>query len=167
MDEKVIIKFVKTHPDAKLPTKAHDGDNCYDLYCCERTVVPRSKVVVAVDLDTFKPYDTFQVGQALIPVGLTVAYISPGFGFATKNKSGLSFKHLLQRVAGEMDNGYRGDVGVKLLNFSDKDYVFEVGDKVTQFKVEKIYDTTISFTDSIEEAQDARGEGGFGSSGKQ
>jgi dUTP pyrophosphatase len=156
-DEVVKIKFVKTHPEAKLPTKAHAGDNCYDLYCCERTVVPGSRVVDG----------TFKVGQALIPVGLTVAYISPGFGFATKNKSGLSFKHLLQRVAGEMDNGYRGDVGVKLLNFSDKDYTFEVGDKVTQFKIEKIYPTEISFTEDIEEAVDARGEGGFGSSGKQ
>ena len=155
-EEKVIIKFVKTHPDAKLPSKAHNGDNCYDLTCCERTVVPASKVVDGI----------FKVGQALIPVGLTVAYITPGFGFATKNKSGLSFKHLLQRVAGEMDNGYRGDVGVKLLNFSDKDYIFEVGDKVTQFKVERIYPTEISFTDTIEEAIDARGDGGFGSSGR-
>ena len=156
-DELVKIKFVKTHPDAKLPTKAHAGDNCYDLHCCERTVVPASKVVDGV----------FKVGQALIPVGLTVAYITPGFGFATKNKSGLSFKHLLQRVAGEMDNGYRGDVGVKLLNFSDKDYTVEVGDKVTQFKIEKIYHTEISFANEVEKAVDARGEGGFGSSGKQ
>lgn len=156
MDEKVIIKFVKTHPEAKLPTKAHSGDNCFDLYCCERTTVPASKVVDG----------EFVVGQALIPVGLTVGYISPGFGFTTKNKSGLSFKHYLVRVAGEVDNGYRGDVGVKLLNLSNKDYTFEVGEKCVQFKIEKIYDTSISFTDNVEEALDARGEGGFGSSGK-
>jgi dUTP pyrophosphatase len=156
MDEKVIIKFVKTHPGAKLPTKAHRGDNCFDLYCCEKTTVSASTVVNG----------KFIVGQALIPVGLTVAYISPGFGFATKNKSGLSFKHNLMRVAGEIDEGYRNDVGIKLLNFSDKDYTFEVGDKVVQFKVEKIWDTDISFTDKIEEARDSRGEGGFGSSGR-
>jgi dUTP pyrophosphatase len=157
MDEKVIIKFVKTHPEAKLPTKAHSGDNCFDLYCVEKTTVPASKVVDG----------KFVVGQALIPVGLTVAYISRGFGFATKNKSGLSFKNNLVRVAGEIDEGYRGDLGVKLLNFSDKDYIFEVGDKCVQFKVEKIYDTQISFVERVEEAVDARGEGGFGSSGKQ
>ena len=157
MDQLVEIKFVKTHPDAKLPTKAHAGDNCWDLYCCEKTVVPGSRIVDG----------EFVVGEALIPVGLTVAYISPGFGFTTKNKSGLSFKHFLLRVAGEVDNGYRGDVGVKLVNLSNKDYTFEVGDKVTQFKVEKIYHTNVTFTDSIEEAVDARGAGGFGSSGKQ
>ena len=156
-EEKVIIKFVKTHPDAKLPSKAHKGDNCFDLYCCEETVVPGSKIVNG----------EFVIGKAVIPVGLTVAYISPGFGFTTKNKSGLSFKHNLIRMAGEIDNGYRSDLGVMLVNLSNKDYKFEVGDKCVQFKVERIYDTELSFADVIEEAEDERGSGGFGSSGKK
>ena len=152
----VQIKFIKTDINAKLPTKAHKGDNCFDLYCCQRTVVPRPKVVDG----------EFIVGQALVPIGLTVDYISPGFGFTTKNKSGISFKHNLVRMAGEIDNGYRNDLGVKLLNFSNKDYAFEVGDKVVQIKVEKIWDTEMSFTDTIEEADDDRGGGGFGSTGR-
>jgi dUTP pyrophosphatase len=157
MEDKVIIKFVKTHPDAKLPNKAHKGDNCFDLYCCEETVVPGSKISDG----------EFVVGKAVIPVGLTVAYISPGFGFTTKNKSGLSFKHNLIRMAGEIDNGYRSDLGVMLVNLSNKDYKFEVGEKCVQFKIEKIYDTELSFTDKIKEAQDERGSAGFGSSGRK
>jgi dUTP pyrophosphatase len=156
-EEKVIIKFVKTHPCAQLPTKAHKGDNCFDLFCCEETVIPGSKIVNG----------EFVVGKAVIPVGLTVAYVSPNFGFATKNKSGISFKHNLIRMAGEIDEGFRGDLSVMLVNLSNKDYKFEVGDKCVQFKVEKIYDTELSFTDKIEEANDARGCGGFGSSGKK
>ena len=156
MSDPVIIKFVKTHPAAQLPTKAHKGDNCFDLYCCEETVVPASRVVDG----------TFVVGKAVIPVGLTVGYISPGFGFTTKNKSGLSFKHNLIRMAGEIDNGYRSDLGVMLVNLSNKDYKFEVGDKCVQFKVEKIWDTVLSFTENIEEAEDERGDGGFGSTGR-
>jgi dUTPase len=39
--DNVVIKFVKTHEDAKLPTKAHQGDNCFDLYAVEDTVIPR------------------------------------------------------------------------------------------------------------------------------
>jgi dUTP pyrophosphatase len=156
-EEKVIIKFVKTHPEAKLPSKAHKGDNCFDLYCCEETVVPGSKIVNG----------EFVVGKAIVPVGLTVAYISPGFGFTTKNKSGLSFKHNLIRMAGEIDNGYRSDLSVMLVNLSNKDYKFEVEDKCVQFKVERIYDTELSFADVIEEAEDERGSGGFGSSGKK
>ena len=157
MEDNVVIKFVKTHPESKLPTKAHKGDNCFDLYCCEETVVPGSKIIDG----------EFVVGKAVIPVGLTVAYVSPGFGFTTKNKSGLSFKHNLIRMAGEIDNGYRNDLGVMLVNLSNKDYTFEVGEKCVQFKVEKIYDTELSFVDKIEEAQDERGQGGFGSSGKK
>lgn len=156
IEEKVIIKFLKSDPNAKLPTKAHKGDNCFDLYCCKNTLVPSSKITNG----------EFIVGQAIVPIGLTVAYISPGFGFVTKNKSGLSFKHNLIRMAGEIDNGYRADLGVKLLNFSNKDYNFNVGDKVVQIKIEKIYDTELMFTDQIEEADDERGEGGFGSSGR-
>ena len=42
MDNKVNIKFVKTHDDAILPTKAHDVDNCFGLYAVEDTVIPCS-----------------------------------------------------------------------------------------------------------------------------
>ena len=51
-----------------------------------------------------------------------------------------------------------------MYNFTDKDYEFNKGDKVAQIKIEKIYDTTVEWTNEIEEAQ--RGDAGFGSSGK-
>ena len=51
-----------------------------------------------------------------------------------------------------------------MYNFSDKDYIFNKGDKVAQIKIEKIYDVEIEWTDEVEEAQ--RGNAGFGSSGK-
>lgn len=156
--EPVVIKFIKTHPDAKLPTKAYsDLDNCWDLYCCEETTIPASKVVDG----------EFIVGSSLVPVGLQVAYVTPGFGFATKQKSGLAFKHFIMPIAGEMDSNYRGDLGIKLINLSNKPYTFEKNAKITQFKVEKIWKTEISFSDKVEGAGDARGEGGFGSSGQK
>lgn len=157
MEDKVVIKFVKTHPNAKLPQKAHPTDNCFDLYCCEKTTVPGSKIVNG----------EFIVGQAVIPVGLKVAWIDEGFGFATKNKSGLSFKHNLIRVAGEVDQFYRGNLDCKLLNLSNKDYTFEVGEKIIQCKVERVYKTELMLVDQIEVEEDnTRGEGGFGSSGR-
>lgn len=158
MEEKVIIKFVKTHPNAKLPQKAHATDNCFDLYCCEETVVPASKVIDG----------KFVLGFGVVPIGLNVASISNGFGFVTKNKSGLSFKHKLLRVAGEIDESYRGGLDVGLINLSDKDYKFEVGDKVIQIKIEKVYDTEVMFTDEIEiKENNTRMKGGFGSSGRK
>ena len=153
--DNVIIRFVKTHKDAKLPTKAHDGDNCFDLYAVEDTIIPGGK---------YGPIDEVNIGNAIVPIGITVGYITPGFGFVLRPKSGLGFKAGLQPHLGEIDNGYRGDCAVKMYNFTDKDYEFKKGDKVAQIKIEKIYDTTVEWTNEIEEAQ--RGDAGFGSSGK-
>ena len=155
MEEEVIIKFVKTHPDAKLPTKAHNDDNCFDLYCVEDTNIKPSKR---------NPIGNVEIASGVVPVGIKVAYITPGYGFVIKPKSGLGFKHNLQPHLGEVDNGYRGDCAVKMYNFGDKRYVFEKGDKVAQIKIEKVYDTTIKWADEVEEAN--RGDAGFGSSGK-
>ena len=150
----VKIKFIKTHEDAILPTKAHDGDNCFDLYAVEDTEVPGSSSFIG----------DVKIGNAVVPVGITVADITPGFGFVLRPKSGLGFNAGLQPHLGEIDNGYRGDCAVKMYNFSNKDYTYNKGDKVAQIKIEKIYDTTIEWADNVEEAQ--RGDAGFGSSGK-
>ena len=155
MEDKVLIKFVKTHEDAKLPEKAHNDDNCFDLFAVEDTVVTGSRA---------SPTGEVSIGSNVVPVGIKVGFISPGFGFVIKPKSGLGFKAGLQPHLGEIDTGYRGDCSVKMYNFSNKDYNYAKGDKVAQIKIEKNYNVSVEWTDEIEEA--VRGEGGFGSSGK-
>jgi dUTP pyrophosphatase len=152
--DKVNIKFVKTHADAVLPTKAHDGDNCFDLYAVEDTVVPCSG----------SWFGDVTVGNAVVPIGITVADITKGFGFVLRPKSGLGFKAGLQPHLGEIDNGYRGDCAVKMYNFNCKNYTFKKGDKVAQIKVEKIYDTKVGWAGMAKKSK--RGDAGFGSSGK-
>ena len=152
--DKVNIKFVKTHDDAVLPTKAHDGDNCFDLYAVEDTVIPCSSSWIG----------DVTVGNAVVPVGITVADITKGFGFVLRPKSGLGFKAGLQPHLGEIDNGYRGDCAVKMYNFNCKNYTVKKGDKIAQIKVEKIYDTKVSWSSTVKKAK--RGDKGFGSSGK-
>lgn len=154
---KVCIKFVKTHEDAKLPTKAHNGDNCFDLYAVEDTIINETWLSESNE-------DRVDIGYGIVPVGIKVGYITEGYGFVLRPKSGLGFKCGLQPHLGEIDNGYRGDCGVKMYNFTSTPYQFKKGDKVAQIKIEKIYDTVIEWTDEVEEAQ--RGDAGFGSSGK-
>ena len=145
MTEKIELKLVKTHPDAKLPTKAYEDDNCFDLYAVEDTVVAAKN-------------------SAVVLVGLTCGYITPGYGFVIRPRSGLGFKHGVQPHLGEIDNGYRGDLAVKVYNFSDKDYTAVKGDRIAQIKIEKVWHTEVSF---IKEAIPAdRGNKGLGSSGK-
>lgn len=146
----VNIKFVKTHPDAKLPEKAHTSDNCFDLFAVEDTVIPGD-------------YFEKTLGSAIVPVGIKVGFITPGYGFTIKPKSGLGFKYGLQPHLGEIDNGYRGSLDVKMYNFTCTPYTFRKGDKVAQIKIEKNYNTVVEWSDKI--AQADRGDAGFGSTG--
>lgn len=155
------IKLIKTHPDAILPTQAHEGDNCWDVYACEDAVIPAS------DGEKYtKPYHegvAVTVGHGVVPVGLKVASITPGYGFVFRGRSGLGFKKGIMPHFGEIDNGYRGDLGVKLYNLTATDVHFKKGDRVAQIKIEKNYPTSFEFTE--EQVESSRGEGGFGSTG--
>ena len=76
------------------------GDTGFDLVAVEQTTI-------------------LQRGSAVVPVGLTLADITPGYWIRIEPRSGLGFKHNLQPHLGVIDNGYRGDLAVKLYNFSD------------------------------------------------
>ena len=149
VDPTVYIKFKKTHPDAKLPTansvEAGTGDSGYDLTAVETVTIPAK-------------------GSDVVPVGLTLAHIKPGWWFRIEPRSGLGFKHSLQPHLGVIDNGYRGDLGVKLYNLGDKDYEVKPGDRIAQFVVYPLIQPVCSWADEVEETN--RGDSGFGSSGK-
>lgn len=143
-----IIKIKKTHVDAKLPAANNKqpgtGDTGFDLVSVENKVIP-------------------PMGSQVVPVGLTVADISPGYWFRIEPRSGLGFKHNIQPHLGVIDNGYRGDLGVKLYNFStNKEYRVKSGDKIAQLVVYPLLQPIFEFTDEITET--ARGDNGFGSS---
>lgn len=159
----VQIKFIKTHPDAILPTKGHDSDNCFDLYAVEDVVIYPAVVSVREQHgDEVRRY--VNIGNAVVPVGLQVAHVTDGYGFTIKGRSGLGFKHGIIPHFGEIDCGYRGDLGVKLYNLTDSLYHVKKGERVAQFKIEKVYDTILQFVD--ETTDSTRGAGKFGSTGK-
>lgn len=144
------VKFLKTHPDAVLPVvnnnEPYTGDSGYDLTSVETTIVPgRSSVIVQV--------------------GLTLADLTPGYWMRIEPRSGLGFKHHLQPHLGVIDNGYRGDLGVKLYNFSDIDYNINKGDRIAQLVVYRLVQSTLEWTDSVTDT--SRGSDGFGSSDKK
>ena len=102
------VKLIKTHPDAVLPQANNKepgtGDTGFDLVAVETVQI-------------------LQRGSAVVPVGLTLADITPGYWIRIEPRSGLGFKNSIQPHLGVIDNGYRGDLGVKLYNFHEtKDY---------------------------------------------
>jgi deoxyuridine 5'-triphosphate nucleotidohydrolase len=146
------LKFVKTHPDAVLPKRNYDdpvfGDSGYDVTAVEVTVIPAK-------------------GAAIVPVGLKLGQVPPGFWIRIESRSGLQFKHGISAFNGIIDNNYRGDMGVRLINSTDADYKVNKGDRVAQLVLYPLVAVTaenVLFTDEVTET--ARGENGFGSSGK-
>jgi dUTP pyrophosphatase len=144
-----VMSFVKTHPDAVLPERNHKdistGDTGYDVTAVEDVIVPAR-------------------GSALAPVGLKLGYVSPGLWIRIESRSGLQFKHSISAFPGILDNQYRGDMGIRLLNNSDIDYQVKKGDRIAQFVLYPLIVTDTKFIDEVVESD--RGEKGFGSSGK-
>ncbi|MBQ3890682.1 MAG: dUTP diphosphatase [Lachnospiraceae bacterium] len=140
--EELNIKVVLDE-GAFMPDKAHREDAGFDLRVPEKiTIEPHGSIVV----------DT-KVHMA-IPAG----YV----GFI-KSKSGLNVKCGL-RAEGVIDAGYTGPIVVKMYNDTDNAHTFERGDKLTQLVILPIPMVELTLADSLEET--ARGDGGFGSSGK-
>lgn len=138
------MQFFATHPDAKLPTKNHKDDSGWDLYAVEETTVPSK-------------------GRTVVPVGLKLAYLEPGYWIRISPRSGLAFKNGITVHPGVIDTGYRGDLGVLLYNHSDTDYIVRPGDRIAQIILHFNIDIEAGWGE-VQETE--RGDKGFGSSGK-
>lgn len=90
--------------------------------------------------------------------------IPDGYVGMIKSKSGLNVKHGI-RAEGVIDAGYTGSIVVKLYNDSDKEHIFESGDKLTQLVIIPIPETQLVQVESFDTETD-RGENGFGSTGR-
>ena len=139
-----VLKFEKTHESAKLPTKNNESDTGYDVYSIEDKVIPAR-------------------GSNVVGVGLKFAHIPDGYWVKVESRSGMGFKHGIHAHPGIIDNGYRGDAGIKLYNNTDVDYVIKPGDRIAQFVIYMNFPMAVEWG-KVEQSD--RGDKGFGSSGK-
>jgi len=139
------VKVKKLDPKAKLPGYVHPGDAGLDFFSLEDFIIPAGKRV------------------SDIRTGIAIA-IPKGFVGLFWDKSGLAAKHGLKVMAGVIDAGYRGELLLTVLNTSDKDYNFKAGDKVMQLLIQPVESVQIKEVKDL--SNSARGEGGFGSTGK-
>jgi dUTP pyrophosphatase len=155
------LELIKTHENAILPSQnntAQDGtgDTGYDLYAVEDVLIPGIQVNTRTQVG--------DINSAVVPVGLEIGYIEPGYWLRIEGRSGLGFKNGIQPHFGIIDNQYRGGLGVKLYNLTSNDYQIKAGDKVAQIVGYKLIEMNIEFTDT--KSDSTRGEKGFGSSGR-
>lgn len=103
--------------------------------------------------------------RAVIPTGLRVA-IPQGFEVQIRPRSGLALKHgiSLPNTPGTIDSDYRGPLGVLLVNFGDEAFLVGHGDRIAQMIVAPVVRARFILTDRLDDT--ARGEGGFGSTGR-
>jgi dUTP pyrophosphatase len=141
------LPFRVLHPDARLPAAAHEHDAGLDL-----------RSVAELELAPGE--------RALVPVGLAVE-IPPGHAGLVIPRSGLAARHgiTILNAPGLVDAGYRGELRVALLNTDRSEpFPIAVGDRIAQLVI-----VAVPPVDPVESAglsASARGERGFGSSGR-
>ena len=97
--------------------------------------------------------------------GIALA-IPEGYAGFVQPRSGLAFKHGIMVVnsPGLIDAGYRGEVRVSLYNSGTEPFAVAVGERIAQLVVQRVEEPVFRRRGGV--ARTARGEGGFGSSGR-
>jgi len=138
------IKIKKINPDAVLPKYAKTGDAGLDLCSTEDYIlVPGEKKIFGTGL------------QFEIPSGY--------FG-SMRDRSGLAAKHAIHTLAGVIDSGYRGEVGIVLVNLGKSEFKINKGDRIAQLVIQSYADCNVVEVNELNET--SRGEDGFGSTGR-
>lgn len=101
----------------------------------------------------------------LIPTGLAM-HLPAGHEGQVRPRSGLAFKHgvTVLNAPGTIDEDYRGEVGVVLINLGQAPFVINRGERIAQLVVAPVVQARWEVTDDLEQSQ--RGEGGFGHTGR-
>ena len=109
---------------------------------------------------TLKPLE-----RALIPTGLKIE-LEHGYEAQIRPRSGMSIKHgiTLINCVGTIDEDYRGEVCVAVVNLSNETYTIEPQERIAQMVIAKYEQAQIEVVAELSDT--ARGEGGFGSTGK-
>jgi dUTP pyrophosphatase len=102
--------------------------------------------------------------RGLIPTGLTIA-LPPGYELQIRPRSGLALRHgiTLPNAPGTIDEDYRGEIQVILLNAGRDTFVVERGARIAQAVVAPVIRAEWVVVESLNPT--VRGQGGFGSTG--
>lgn len=145
----ILVEFIKTHPNAKLPTYANAND-------------------VGADVYTVEDLHIWDNTSETVSLGFKLAYCDPEFEIQLRPKSGLAANHgiTILNSPGTIDPDYRGEMLVLIAKNSSrggKVLNLPAGSKIAQMVIAPRYRADFGFTEETNETD--RGEGGFGSTG--
>lgn len=154
----MLIKIKKLLPDAIMPSIGNPMDACFDLYALEDT--------------EFNPFEI-----KLVKTGIAIE-LPENFrsNIYVRSSTPLKKAFVLANSVGIIDNGYRGELMIQLLNVASAYENNQVsfmknkisrGDKIAQLEVVQAIPAGSFSIETVESlSQTVRGEGGFGSTGK-
>lgn len=139
------LGFKKVHPDAKLPSYAHEGDAGMDVYAVEDVIIP-------------------SLERRLISTGICPD-IPTGYEIQVRSRSGMALKQgvFVLNSPGTIDESYTGIIGVILMNLSKETVSIRKGERIAQLVVSptiKVLPVEVEYTKTSD-----RAGRGFGSSG--
>ena len=140
-----MIKFLKMHPEAKIPERQTEGAAGFDLYANESAVIIPGHVTV-------------------IRTGIAMQ-IPNGFVGLVKPRSGLAVRASVDTMAGVIDSDFRGEVNVIVTMHAESNNSMTVNpyDRIAQLVVVPFMGEAEE-VDSLDDSE--RGINGFGSTGK-
>ena len=129
---------------AKKPTRAHDTDAGLDLYSREEKIIrPHSSETISTGVHVQLPSGT---------AGILMS------------KSGLNVRYNITST-GLIDEGYTGEILVKLYNHGDRYFDVHKGDKISQLVITPVLYEEVNVVKTLNESD--RGNSGFGSTGRK
>lgn len=135
-------------------------------------VIPRYATQGAAGLDLSADLDAPVVleplGRARIPTGLIIA-LPPGHEGQVRPRSGLAAKHgiTVLNAPGTIDEDYRGELAVLLVNLSNVPFTISHGERIAQLIVAPVSQVVIEIRENLSDlGVTTRGHGGFGSTGR-
>ena len=142
------IKVQRLSDKAILPTKAHEGDAAYDLYCPEDTMIHIGRNLIRTDIAIAMPANI-------------CAFVRSRSGFALLGVMGKDGeRHNARMTTGLIDSGYRGNIGV--IVESCETFTIAKGTRLAQLQFSYVPFTTL---EEVDELDITDRKGGFGSTG--
>ena len=132
-------------------------------------ILPEYKTEGAAGMDLCaaisEPLELKPLERTLIPTGLKIE-LEHGYEAQIRPCSGMSIKHgiTLINCVGTIDEDYRGEVCVPVVNISNEAYTIQPQERIAQMVISKYEQAKIEVVTQLTET--IRGEGGFGSTGK-
>ena len=147
--QQITVKYKELDPRAHVQAYATEGASAADLCAV---------------LDA--PLTLAPMQRELVPTGLAIELPGPGTVALVYARSGLSIKHglCMANGVGVIDSDYRGELRVPMINLGTESYTIQPGERVAQLCIAPVY--TAAFVPAQTLGDTARGQGGFGSTGK-